>query len=115
MKFRDIAHLYIGCKFQVMGTNKIATFDFYCREGEEPIGTYELVKADYDFDKIKPILRAVTDVKIEELEHLESLIPISSYYHAHLTAYFLSCHFDLFGLIESGEAIDANTIPNIYP
>jgi hypothetical protein len=92
-------------------------------------------RVDYPFEWIKPILRPITDLTEEEAARLGQLLFIggiigSPYYkegfwhipygftlsdfwaidgkvfNQHQTIYLLSKHFDLFGLIESGLAID---------
>jgi hypothetical protein len=110
-----------------------------CEPGIEPVGHYlEGVdwvlnkaiaeRANYPFEWIKPILRPLSDmtyseaVSIEadwiELNHeSEEVVAISfpSDYSKLLPEDFLfllSKHFDLFGLIDAGLAIDKSTIDN---
>lgn len=127
VQFKDVAHLYIGCKlshkwssteernFVTLGTDRLR------------LGTDDWV----------PILRPLSDMTEEEYEATKDAddnafhelstpenckhecgkeyMKLTWNIGAYITAYLLSRHFDLFGLIESGQAIDAITLnPNPY-
>lgn len=70
--------------------------------------------ADISCSCVKPILRkpdSITDEEIKEsigTDNYETSFPT---YSPSDFVYLLSRHFDLFGLIESGLAIDAATLP----
>lgn len=69
-------------------------------------------------NEIKPILRPLSDITEGEKMDLRShFLEMDNPYntgdppwHFEQTRYLLSKHFDLFGLIESGLAIDKNTL-----
>lgn len=154
-KFKDVAHLYVGCE----AYNKF--YGHYLKFNE-----FELYRYTYDnrIHQLKPILRPLSSMIIEEgawclkeiyFDHVT--YPISDFklelvgvgdvkkhprisinndwFQNNLTfgnsngsiwavdtnsafvkikptlfAYLLKKHFDLFGLIDSGEAIDSTTV-----
>jgi hypothetical protein len=133
-KFKDVAHLYFGCQLQTEeGIGKLNELN-NDEECEQPITCYDLVHAFLRYDEVKPILRPLSDMTEEEATEVGrrgsegwNIIakgePISCnadvsklglgvvHRQAAETAYLLSRGFDLFGLIESGEAISA--VPSV--
>jgi hypothetical protein len=129
-KFKDVAHLYLGCKIKTeegVGTLNELSNDEEC---EQPINCYDLVHAFLSYDEVRPILRPLSDMTEEESaecdkygnmgwnlvakgEPISAVTEISKiglgiiHRQASETAFLLSRGFDLFGLIESGEAISA--------
>lgn len=109
---KDYLHLYLGCEI----------YDSYNdRTGILKGITKDSVLIDHktswrlDFDEVKPILRPLSDMteeeKIEYGETFKEVKPFfggdSVYFESHETVrWLLSKHFDLFGLIEAGLAID---------
>jgi hypothetical protein len=70
-------------------------------------------------DDLKLALRPLSDISVEEITQLDKMfLPQKGYakrtvvLEAERTHYLLSKHFDLFGLIEAGLAIDKTTLPN---
>lgn len=68
-------------------------------------------------DQVKPILRRLEDMTegdLEDMAEKERSAPVTKLPtiegHAESVAYLLSKHFDLFGLIDAGLAIDAKTL-----
>lgn len=125
IKFSEVAHFYIGCKIQTK--QGIGTFGVLYTPGEtkpeecRPIGCYDLVKCDWNFEEVKPILKSFNDLSEEDVEpmgwaELEDIkktfwndikldeFCINEFMH------LIKLQVDLFGLIESGQAIDAKTI-----
>lgn len=104
-KFKDVAHLYLGCKIKTEEGE--GTLNGLYNDGNEPIVSFNLVHAHLNFDEVKPILRPLSDMT--ELEHhiVNGIKPETNDYtrDAARTTFLLSRGFDLFGLIESGEAI----------
>ena len=113
MKFKEIAHLYTGCKVYSIISNEcfiesMNGVDTDCIRVEGVV--------DYHTGEYKPILRPLSDMTEEEKRVV--LAPSSIIHDEHSEAkamalstnYMLSRHFDLFDLIDSGEAIDATTI-----
>jgi hypothetical protein len=106
---KEYLHLYLGCeclakKPQSMGADQ---------DTIRP----DMLQQDY-WEWIKPILRPLSDMTEEEREQLndielgESSWPTVAIALAPCFKYLLSKHFDLFGLIESGLAIDKTKKPN---
>lgn len=102
------------CRKYVIGTIGA----MYCeKNGDVSITCFDTVNAaPYTF---KPILRPMTDLTKEELieqgftsyiDYLthEKRTPLEAPYNK--VQYLLSKHYDVFGLIEQGLAIDINTI-----
>lgn len=109
MKFKDVAHLYIGCKVQWLRS-------FYVENPYLIITNFILADAPYLLDHdCKPILyplSAITEEQQKVLRLLEVTHSpgIRAYVYAPGYKYLLENHFDLFNLIESGEAIDVTTL-----
>jgi hypothetical protein len=131
MKFKNVAHLYLGCQCVVSasdyyeaGKGKLVRIDIEDDETLTVSGNTMHDKTQYcveaDFDDAKPILRplsSMTEAEAKELELADVQIGLLAFGHRlqmHMTPdQFKLCldkNFDLFGLIESGEAIDASTI-----
>ena len=124
IKFKDVAHLYLGCKLQTK--EGIGTFNVLYTPGNvKPhtavlIGCYDLVKSDWRFDGVKPILKSFLDLKGKDakaigwknLEVFEKLNFRKDSNYNEFTAqeflYLTSHGYDLFNLIENGEAIEEN-------
>lgn len=101
MELKDYLHLYLGCKVETEGAN-IRVLDLVL---------LHLVLIDKMF--LSPILRPLSDIKKEEKsiynKMFKSNIPLPIV-EANRTRFLLSKHFDLFGLIEAGLAIDKTTL-----
>lgn len=119
MKFKDVAHLYVGCKVQWMSDLVSKTKEFKPVISVFNMGNGWLV---YQMDA-KPILyplSALTEGFYEELEtmppFLEETPSIYNFSHPQIMAYaarvkyLIDHHFDVFGLIETGEAIDVTSL-----
>ena len=130
-KIEDYTHLYIGCevfgtysdqsgsKGYLSGVTNGGTeceIQFFLEDGinveEDPVWN--------DVKEIKLILRPLSDMTIEECgyckipphwsnEDLHELIDEEAW-TCEQVRYMLSKHFDLFGLIEAGLAIDKTTL-----
>lgn len=109
MTFKDVAHLYLGC-------------ECLCElpDLEVPqrlkIDCVVLLNADF-FKNPKPILRplsSMTDSEKDDFEYYSMELMIGGYNqverNSFKTKWYLDKGFDLFGLIASGEAIDATTL-----
>lgn len=139
VKFKDVAHLYLGCKIVDSMTGEKYFLHTACMEFSvfNPDGrniSYPILQQEGKAitirmnEKHKPILRPLSDMTEEEREccdkqgskgwHIiakgEPIGTNGSFEKVGLAvfhrqsfevAYLLSRHFDLFGLIESGEAI----------
>lgn len=118
---KDYLHLYLGCEVQY-----VEYYNTVIKNGilvEMPIGgtewgvVNEQGDREYSFEQeIKPILRPLSDMTEDEnketsklyFDFMEKQRPSTRdiTMMAHMTTWFLSKYFDLFGLIESGLAID---------
>lgn len=106
IKLKDVIHLYLGCEVKVPGGKIILT--------SEVLATW-----DFKHHGLKPILRPLSNITNEEgrltfgsIEFMliKNINDIDKF-KSHQFLYLLSKHFDLFGLIESGQAIN-KTNPN---
>ncbi len=122
MKIEDYLHLYFGQKFQYLWNG----------EKSEVTLTYSFLEPEYlkHATEKRLILRPLSDMtKMEQKEYAnmagpaskgENLLPvipagrlINHFVNKHdpfIIKWFLSKGFDVFGLLESGLAIDAKTI-----
>lgn len=104
--FASVAHLYLGCN---MLTEE---GDIQILLGVEQDGIR--ISGDLDYfphdSKNKPVLRpldAMTEAEMNYLELDENDEFVSLFFKPDALVYLLSRHFDLFKLIEYGEALDA--------
>lgn len=107
-KIEDYLHLYLGCEFQWAGKYNYKLTAFWLSQ----------ILKNPDINNIKPILRPLSDMIKKELDEVSEIwIHMSSdknnsamQCYAASVKYYLSKHFDLFGLIPEGLAIDATTL-----
>lgn len=128
-QFKDIAHFYLGCK---------GTFENHIKGPQHPdtmgVDTFEDVLNGNYAAGFKPILIPLVSMneyqkrnfrlkcektKTDNILPRISAGPLIEWFHTErsvvVTIWLLQNHFDLFGLIESGEAIDATKLnPNPY-
>jgi hypothetical protein len=135
MNIKDYLHLYLGCRVRIV-EDEVATGiliglverDGYntehpCRVKIERKGKHSLYYC-FDYSEIKPILRPLSDMTEEELQECGNMVydfsgepelnnhkwkdfEIAAPEQFH---WLLARHFDLFGLIEAGLAIDKTTL-----
>lgn len=116
-EFKDVAHLYLGCKLKCSQVfypesnskdkdgNLILSPSLFADFGEKT----------FSIGYFKPILRPLSDMKEDEEDAWTDLYVSSQDNRikaANRTLFLLQQGFDLFGLIESGQAIDATKLPN---
>jgi hypothetical protein len=120
----EYLHLYKGCNVRhkdgwigrLLGVNETLGRAFQPLKIEAPNG----LAVWWNWKDITPILRPLSDMTEEEYNTWENGIGGKLRTGTHdlieedalKTHYLLSKHFDLFGLIEAGLAIDATTINN---
>lgn len=131
-KFKDVAHLYLGCVVEDENCpkGKVAVLDSVDTNGDCYVNYYD-TNGNCNTDAVlgsvelfKPILRPLSDMTDDECKH-EGMILNKLWQNydkfsnrgskdtvAEQIEYLLSRHFDLFGLIEAGESIDATTLEN---
>lgn len=122
--FKDYAHLYLGCDVQctkdmpasygwITGITVKMDRDILW-DMTEPV-FFAGIHLGHFYDFIKPILRPLSSMTPRERLELSRLdlqekIKDLVKYQAIRTKWYLSKHFDIFGLIEAGLAIDATTL-----
>lgn len=118
--FKDVAHLYLGCDLKAVyrtkdgDTGKEVLVDLNNRK---LVGVFSDGTVQWDFGtldaEMRPILRKLSDMTKEEgLDAINIVVPEKDSWigGAKRTIWLAQKGFDLFGLIESGEAIDAKTL-----
>lgn len=116
MEIKDVLKYYIGgkCQFGILVPGQPTSYE------ESNITIRVLHNVLAALADAKPILRPLSSMTEEEKDFIDDTFivtpeNISVSYHiieAKRTDYLLSRHFDLFGLIESGQAIDATKTDN---
>lgn len=114
-ELKEVLHLYMGCEISAA---HIST----------AILTHKLTNASHiaidlvlKCEHYKPILRALSDMTNEERREIDEIVKecdnsirkvdiCEGEKWAIMTSYMLQKGFDLFGLIESGQAIDKNKL-----
>lgn len=126
-ELKDYLHLYLGCEciLDNKETGKLIGFDSRLHDSDVEMvcftiwidkeNDWSVYNDDKNFERIKPILRPLSDMTEEEKQNIEgtdwSLLPDSGWeYTAETFLFLLSKGFDLFGLIEAGLAIDKITL-----
>lgn len=107
MEFKEVAHLYIGCTLSHKWSSLEERTHITLSTDRLRLGTDDWI----------PILRKIESLNELEDRHACMLKQVKGGIigHAECIAFLLSKHIDCFGLIDSGEAIDAATItPNPY-
>lgn len=136
MKLQDNIHYYIGCEVIVDGKERARLIggSFVpnsCNQIYYDLQTEEMKAEDIDFampynddaddpePRIKPILRKLTDITEEESnEYRKFLYGRTDGAHSVIMLvetprsfdYLIKKHFDVFGLINKGLAIDSKTL-----
>ena len=119
-KILDYAHLYIGCEVEVDQTAYNGSKHIWTLVGVEikPDCVFYIVLRDGNYQSfhntpIKFILRPLSDMTDDERSvylELNTTRENKEQCEANYTVYLLSKSFDLFSLIQSGEAIDKTTL-----
>ena len=131
-ELKDYLHLYLGCECFVMGEEGIfkltgISYDDTQRTWWTYFENTELAYAI--IDDTKPILRHLSDMTNEEFYEFKIIADSDASKMVHIvnvkdmttnlfhefeaTKFLLSKHFDLFGLIESGHAVNAAEINSV--
>lgn len=107
-KIEDYLHLYLGCDCFIPKYDRNEKLIQISHESK--LGYFRFSSPDFDgWAEFKPLLRQLSDMsEEEEFEWSENghkeADPMMA--EAEATRYLLSKHFDLFGLIEAGLAMD---------
>ena len=144
MKFKEVAHLYIGCTIEhdALGTGQLTPqwLNDIAYSQSPPTKLIEDEDADFEWKLIKPLLKPVSSITDEEIKELWSVLELNPEYenddaypgmsmrkylndffsekerfpHRYecfgwskmptLVNWLLKNGFDIFGLIESGQA-----------
>lgn len=111
-KFANIAHLYLGCLIKTPhGVGHMDVFYRKCVNNPASVTSFDLVHADHLVKDIIPILHRFEDLTDEQLEEYSKTqipdVPTPIFQiDAKSVSLLLSWHIDIFGLIESKQAID---------
>lgn len=118
-KLSDYLHLYLGCEaIETLHDHKCIIHEVR-KDGKCYVLGDALFSDLLDVNYIKPILRPLSDMTEEERREMmrekhqyDTGNPRSHELtnHARRILWAISKHFDLFGLIESGLAIDSTTL-----
>ena len=124
-KIEDYLHLYLGCECIIGDSITTETIEAVSKNsictGENKYG----IDCWYKISAAKPILRPLSDMTEEEEKYVglglkagiaNASMLKSRYFHSmtpKVFYYLLSKHFDLFGLIESGFAVNAAEINSV--
>lgn len=117
VKWKDVAHLYVNCRVKINNpTDKEAVLGAV---NMHPPGRVTVRWPDQDewsyadLDELMPILWPLSEAKREEAEPVKAMYKQDKWgmqtleSQAAVTAYLLSRSFDLFNLIETGQAMYA--------
>lgn len=125
MEFKDVAHLYLGKELPIIHTNHLGATTTTTLLKVEGLPVIRVLRFPYmstaGWDEIKPVLRPISDLTADELgkvlvldkdlvydnETVEEWVKHWSAFSPLVTLFLLQSGFDLFGLIESGQAIKA--------
>lgn len=128
IKLKDVIHLYLGCRVSTpIGEGQFTQYSVETGQCEIVYGAMgpDFAKV-YDVSELMPILRPLSGMTEEEMEECGNLCydfrddpelnkwDVNSFNCLLMPEQFLwllSRHFDLFDLIESGQAIDKTKIP----
>lgn len=115
MELKDVIHFYLGCEVTVPDSDEPRII--------EGVGKSYIFTTGNGYYAIsmntQPILRLLPDLTEEECRNLNWIFPVSVYVAKNFIIngmtpeefkYLLSIGADLFGLIESGQAINKTTL-----
>jgi hypothetical protein len=119
LEFKDVAHLYLGCKLKHKDGNE-GTLDALYTKSHKPVICYDWVKSDVEFDDVKPMLKRFTALKQEDFDNHLGWAQVEGKYkefgnegdpelddHSPFDMwYLLRQGIDLFELIDRGLAIE---------
>lgn len=115
-QLKDYLHLHLGCECWVQGQVEAHPIKLTGISYDDQVGEiwcyFENTETGYALlEDVKPILRPLPDMTDEEKQDVNAFSEMLSDHHAGeamgaTVLYLLSKHFDLFGLIDAGLAID---------
>lgn len=111
LELKDILHHHLGCIIQT--PEGMGRFLAMYAECPEPVVCADTVKSDWEVEDVKPVLWRMdkisqTDYKC--IAEIENTIESSWFRAGNISAYLLKHHYDVFGLIARGLAVDASTL-----
>lgn len=140
-ELKDYLHLYLGCEciLDDHNTGILIGFDSQLHNKEVEMVCYTIwdkkdddwmvYNDDSSFERIKPILRPLSDMTEDEFYEFKSFadndcskmihiknvkdITTNLFHEFEASRFLLSKHFDLFGLIDSGLAVNAAEIKSV--
>lgn len=119
-QLKDYLHLHLGCECKMIKPSYHAVHELHLSSDRTFILTgklYDYFSSDTTKAEIKPILRPLSDMTDEEKKEIDKQYKAFTksktfddtgvvMWSAKHTQILLSKHFDLFGLIDAGLAID---------
>lgn len=106
---KDYLHLYLGCEYRYF-MNGVTKTGSRKNKGVITYAALSHIMARIEQEyNIKPILRPLSDMTEEERKKCERKVfngDARFFYTTEAFLFLLSKHFDLFGLIDAGLAID---------
>ena len=118
MKFKDVAHLYLPF-LAIVDDRSYMVHGYSIDEDMFQVDIDETTQDWWNTCNFKPVLKSLGDFTAGEIANaiepmtygLKSLNGKELHLQAaELTKYFLNAGYDLFGLIESGEAVDVKSL-----
>ena len=112
----DLALYYRGQAKLIIRAKKLDSFQGFAHVGQVfVIDSVLLASVEQGLYVVKPILRPLSDMTEPEEMEVQNMVDqmgvgYSATHGAQITGFLLSRHFDLFGWIESGLAIDKTKI-----
>jgi hypothetical protein len=118
--FKQVAHLYMGCLVMIKGevyrwhSYNVITGDIFCTNIQPKKNVFAA-----NIASVKPILRPLKSITEQEdqvdFKQANGGLFIDQFIYSDGFFWLTKNRFDLFDLIESGQAIDATTLsPNPY-
>ena len=111
IKFQDVAHMYLGCNVQFEQFEKDEETGEVIRRWQESGRLEHHNFGEMLARKVKPVLRSIKDLPNANFDKYGYKHVENGDLQISLMVY-MACRegFDIFGLIDSGEAIDAATL-----
>jgi hypothetical protein len=111
LELKDVIHHHLGCIIQT--PEGFGRFLAMYAECSEPVVCADTVKSDWEVHDVKPVLRrmdTISQAHYADVAEIESATTSRWFRAGKITAYLAQYHYDVFGLIERGLAVDVATL-----